>query len=289
MKISDFELYRDLLLRNSGLSLTAEKSYLLDSRLTPVSRKWGYPTLEAMTLALRGIPDTALLNDVIEAMSTSDTSFFRDMTPFTTLRDVLIPHLIKDRGRNKHLRIWSAGCGTGQEAYSIAITLKQIESKLKGWKIEIIGTDISSQSIRKASSADYTQFEVQRGLPVSYLIQYFQERDDVWHLQDSIRNLVTFEQSNLIESIDDLGLFDIIFCRNVLSNFENNTRQSILGRMSEQLDENGFLILGESENMAALKTDFTPLSGCPGLYGHNTGRYRIDAAETGTKDVSAAS
>lgn len=288
MKISDFELYRDLLLRNSGLSLTAEKSYLLDSRLTPVSRKWGYPTLEAMTLALRGIPDTALLNDVIEAMSTSDTSFFRDMTPFTTLRDVLVPHLMKDRGRHKHLRIWSAGCGTGQEAYSIAITLKQIESKLKGWKIEIIGTDISSQSIRKASSGDYTQFEVQRGLPVSYLIQYFQERDDVWHLQDSIRNLVTFEQSNLIEPIDDLGLFDIIFCRNVLGHFENSTRQAILTRMGEQLEENGFLILGESENMNGLQTDFIPLSGCPGLYGHINGRYRIDAAGPANKDVSAA-
>lgn len=276
MKISDFELYRELLLRNSGLSLTAEKSYLLDSRLTPVARKWGYPTLEAMTLALRGLPDTNLLNDVIEAMTMNDTAFFRDMPVFTALQDTLIPHLIKDRGRRRHLRIWSAGCSTGQEAYSIAITLKEIETRLKGWKIEIIGTDISGQAIRKARNASYTQFEVQRGLPVSWLIKYFQERDDIWHLNDGLRDLVTFEQVNLIEPFDELGLFDIIFCRNVLHYFEDKTRQRILDRIGEQLAENGFLVLGAEENLNTLQTDFQPLAGCPGLYGHNTGRYRLD-------------
>lgn len=276
MKISDFELYRDLLLRNSGLSLTAEKSYLLDSRLTPVSRKWGYPTLEAMTLALRGIPDTALLNEVVEAMTTGETSFFRDMRPFNTLRDTLVPHLVKDRGRHKHLRIWSAGCGTGQETYSIAMALKDIESKLKGWKIEILGTDISSQAIRKAGTGDYTQFEVQRGLPVAHLIRHFQEMDDVWHLHDNIRNLVSFEQFNLLEPMDDLGLFDIIFCRNVLGNFENDTRAQIVERLAGQLDENGFLLLGDSESLDGLTTPFQKLDGCPGLYGLEAGRYRLD-------------
>lgn len=276
MKISDFELYRDLLLRNSGLSLTAEKSYLLDSRLTPVSRKWGYPTLEAMTLALRGIPDTALLNEVVEAMTTGETSFFRDMRPFNTLRDTLVPHLVKDRGRHKHLRIWSAGCGTGQETYSIAMALKDIESKLKGWKIEILGTDISSQAIRKAGAGDYTQFEVQRGLPVAHLIRHFQEMDDVWHLHDNIRNLVSFEQFNLLEPMDDLGLFDIIFCRNVLGNFENDTRAQIVERLAGQLDENGFLLLGDSESLDGLTTPFQKLDGCPGLYGLEAGRYRLD-------------
>lgn len=276
MKISDFELYRDLLLRNSGLSLTAEKSYLLDSRLTPVSRKWGYPTLEAMTLALRGIPDTALLNEVVEAMTTGETSFFRDMRPFNTLRDTLVPHLVKDRGRHKHLRIWSAGCGTGQETYSIAMALKDIESKLKGWKIEILGTDISSQAIRKAATGDYTQFEVQRGLPVAHLIRHFQEMDDVWHLHDNIRNLVSFEQFNLLEPMDDLGLFDIIFCRNVLGNFENDTRAQIVERLAGQLDENGFLLLGDSESLDGLTTPFQKLDGCPGLYGLEAGRYRLD-------------
>ncbi len=276
MKISDFELYRDLLLRNSGLSLAAEKSYLLDSRLTPVSRKWGYPTLEAMTLALRGIPDTALLNEVVEAMTSGETSFFRDMHPFNTLRDTLVPHLVKDRGRHKHLRIWSAGCGTGQEAYSIAMALKDIESKLKGWKIEILGTDISSQAIRKASTGDYTQFEVQRGLPVAHLIHHFQEMDDVWHLHDNIRNLVSFEQFNLLEPMDDLGLFDVIFCRNVLNGFENDLRAQIAERLAGQLDENGFLLLGDSENLDGLTTPFQKLDGCSGLYGLEAGRYRLD-------------
>ena len=277
MKIGDFELYRELLLRHSGLSLTAEKSYLLDSRLTPVARKWGYPTLDAMTLALRGLPDTNLLNDVIEAMATSETAFFRDMPAFHALRDTLIPHLVKDRGRHRQLRIWSAGSATGQEAYSIAIMLKEMEAKLKGWKIEILGTDISSQALRKARNADYTQFEVQRGLPVSYLIKYFQERDDTWHLSDPIRSLVSFEQCNLIEPFDELGLFDIIFCRNVLHNFEERTRSRILDRFSDQLAENGFLVLGGNENLNGLQTDFQPLEGGPALYGHRAGRYRLDS------------
>lgn len=275
MKISDFELYRDLLARNSGLSLSAERSYLLDSRLTPVARKWGYPTLEAMTLALRGIPDTTLLNEVVEAMMTTDTAFFRDMHVFHALRDVLVPHLIKDRGRHRHLRIWSAGCGTGQEAYSIAMMLKEIESKLKGWKIEILGTDISSAALRKASTGDYTQFEVQRGLPVTQLIHHFQEMTDFWRLNDSIRNLVTFEQFNLIEPMDDLGLFDIIFCRNVINGFENSSRTALLERMADQLEENGFLILGDGETTGTIES-FKALEGYPGIYGLAEGRYRLD-------------
>lgn len=275
MKISDFELYRDLLQRNSGLSLAAEKSYLLDSRLTPIARKWGYPTLEAMTLALRGVPDTGLLNDVVEGMANKDTAFFRDTTPFTTLRDVIMPAIIKSKGRRRELRIWSAGCSTGQEAYSIALMLKDIEQKLKGWKIEILATDLSHEALRKGRSADYTQFEVQRGLPITYLMKYFDEMDNSWRLHDDIRNLVLFEQFNLLEYTDELGLFDIIFCRNVLNSFEDKLRNTILCRLTENMNENGFLVLGEGEGLAG-ETPLRALTDLPCYFGLQSGKYNLD-------------
>lgn len=275
MKISDFELYRNLLQRNAGLSLSPEKTYLLDSRLTPVGRKWGYPTLEAMTLALRGVPDTALLNEVVEAMTTKDTSFFRDTTPFTTLRDRVIPSLIKNKGRKRELRIWSAGCSTGQEPYSIAMVLKEIEAKLKGWRIEIFATDLSTEALRKARTGNYSQFEVQRGLPVSHLMRNFDELDDSWRLRDDVRNLVYFEQLNLLESYDDFGLFDIIFCRNVLNYFEEKIRDSILGRLTDSLDNNGFLILGNEESPSLSHTELQPLEGYNGFLGLAQGKYDL--------------
>jgi chemotaxis protein methyltransferase CheR len=276
MKISDFELYRDLLQRNSGLSLTPEKSFILDSRLTPVARKWGYPTLEAMTLALRGVPDVALLDEVVEAMTTKDTSFFRDMTPFTALRDIVVPHLIKSKGRNRELRIWSAACSTGQEPYSIAMTLKEIEAQLKGWRVEIFATDISAQALTKARTADYTQFEVQRGLPVSSLMKNFHEMDNSWRLYDDIRNLVNFEQFNLLDPMDEFGAFDIIFCRNVLSYFDEKVRNNILGRLCECLNPNGFLILGQDENPGTRDTCLMALDGCGGFYGLEGGKYNLE-------------
>lgn len=278
MKISDFELYRDLLQRNSGLSLTADKSYLLDSRLTPVARKWGYPTLEAMTLALRGVPDHNLLSDVVEAMTTPDTGFFRDMPVFTNLRDHVIPHVMKERGRKKQMRIWCAGCATGQEAYSIAILLKDMEKKLKGWKIEILGTDISTEALRKARTGTYTQFEVQRGLPVNYLVTYFEEKGDSWQLSEDVRLLAHFEQFNLLEPMDDLGVFDIIICRNVLSTFERGTKTQVLGRLADQLSENGFLVLGADESLNGFETPFRKLGDC--LYGFEDGQYALAAPKT---------
>jgi chemotaxis protein methyltransferase CheR len=267
MRISDFELYRDLLYRHSGLSLTADKSYLLDSRLTPVARRWGYPTLDGMTLSLRGVPENKLVEAIIEAMINDETSFFRDIECFFALRDIVIPFLMKNRGKNRKLRIWCAGCSSGQEAYSVAMILRDMEPQLKNWKVEILGTDLSGQAIRKARAGDYTQFEVQRGLPVQRLMQHFDEAGDFWRLRDDIRNLVRFEQFNLLEPMDDLGLFDIILCRNVMASFEPETRTSILSRMAGHLAQDGILLLGAGETLNGLKTPFKPLDSCPGLFG----------------------
>ncbi|MDB5492067.1 MAG: cheR methyltransferase, binding domain protein [Micavibrio sp.] len=275
MKINDYELYHDLLQRNSGLSLPPEKTYLLDSRLTPIARKWGYPTLEGMTLALRGIPDNTLVSEVIEAMTAKDTSFFRDMTPFIALGERILPAIIKAKGRRRELRIWCAGCSTGQEAYSVAMVLKDNEIKLKGWQVEIHATDLSAESLRKARTGNYTQFEVQRGLPISYLMKHFDELDDSWRLKDNVRNLVNFEQMNLLDSYDEVGGFDIILCRNVLGQFEERTRTKILSKLSEALNENGYLLLGLEEKPAPDFTALKPLDGTDGFYGRQDGKYDL--------------
>lgn len=277
MKINDFELYRDLLQRNSGLSLPAEKTYLLDSRLTPIARKWGYPTLEAMTLALRGIPDNTLVGEVVEAMSGKDTSFFRDVTPFTALGERILPAIIKAKGRRRNLRIWCAGCATGQEAYSVAMVLKDNEDKLKGWQVEIHATDLSAEALRKARTGNYTQFEVQRGLPIACLMKNFDELDDSWRLRDNIRRLVNFEQMNLLDSFDDIGGFDIIFCRNVLGQFDENTRAKILDKLAGALNDNGYLLLGLDEKPGAETTALQPLAGTDGFYGLAKGKYDFSA------------
>ncbi|HEY8189175.1 MAG TPA: protein-glutamate O-methyltransferase CheR [Micavibrio sp.] len=277
MRISDFELYRDLLYRHSGLSLTADKSYLLDSRLTPVARRWGYPTLDGMTLSLRGVPENKLVEAIIEAMINDETCFFRDIECFFVLRDAVIPFLMKTRGKNKKLRIWCAGCSSGQEAYSVAMILKDMELQLKNWKIEILGSDLSGQAIRKARAGDYTQFEVQRGLPVQRLMQHFDEVGDFWRLHDDIRNLVRFEQFNLLEPMDDLGLFDLILCRNVMASFESETRTSILSRMAGQMAEDGILLLGSGETLNGIKTPFKPLDSRPGFFGLEKADYALTA------------
>ena len=276
MKISDFELYRDLLQRNSGLSLTAERSYLLDSRLTPVARKWGYPTLEAMTLALRGVPETRLVEDVIEAMMTNDTAFFRDMRPFVALRESILPEIVRKRGRHRHLRIWSAGCSSGQEPFSIAMVLRELQpALLKGWRIEILGTDISNQMIAKAKTGHYTQFEVQRGLPVKDLINHFDETDDGWNLHDDVRGLVHFEVFNILDPMDDLGLFDIIFCRNVLTYFDAKMRDAVLTAMADQLADDGFLFLGDGETPGEANTPFRMIDERSGLLGFAGREYTL--------------
>ena len=277
MKISDFELYRDLLLRHSGLSLTQEKSYLLDSRLTPVARKWGYPTLEALTLTLRGVPDHLLVNDIVEAMMNTETSFFRDAAVFRDLQNSILPYFIKLRGRKKDLRIWSAGCASGQEPYSVAITLKNMESQLRGWGVDILATDIADECLRHARAANYSQFEVQRGLPVQHLISRFEEMDKSWRLNPDIADLVTFEHFNLLDPMDELGLFDMILCRNVLGAFEPAMRATIVNRMVDQLDEGGIILLGEGESLSGLDCALSAIPGLPGFFGHSAGKYQIES------------
>lgn len=265
MRITDFDLYRDLLKEKSGLTLTQDKSYLLDSRLTPVARKWGYDTMESMTMALRGVPKADLVRDVVEAMTTNETSFFRDTKPFDQFRDVVIPHILKNRP-SKKLRIWCAASSTGQEPYSLSMMLRENASKIAGWNIEIVSTDISTEVIELAKRAEYSQFEVQRGLPIQMLMKYFEQKGDRWGLKQDIKSMVQFKYFNLLDSMVPLGKFDVIFCRNVLIYFDKETKAKVLQNMAGLLPNDGFLFLGGAETVLGITDAFKPMENTRGIY-----------------------
>lgn len=265
MRITDFDIYKDLLREKSGLNLTPENSYMLESRLSPVAKKWGYTSMETMTIALQGVPDKKLIYDVIEAMTTNDTSFLRDVTPFNILRDTMMPYFISKRAKQKKIRIWSAACASGQEPYSIALTMKD-KGIPPGWKIEILATDISRDSVDRGREGVYSQFEVQRGLSIHMLLKHFKQDDEKWKLNEDLRKLVKFEYYNMLDDMKKLGKFDIIFCRNVLSLFDEKTRKAVLSKLSERLEKDGFLVLGKNENTIGLSEDFKSLPDAGGVH-----------------------
>lgn len=266
MKIADFELYKDLLKEKSGLSLTQDKCYLLDSRLTPVAKKWGYASLEMMTTALRGVAKPDLIKDVIEAMTTNETSFYRDSKPFDQFRDVIIPHLIKTRGATKKVRIWCAAASSGQEPYSLAMLIKEQGAKLAGWNFEIIGTDISMDILDIARKAEYSQFEVQRGLPIQMLMKYFEQKGDKWALKSEIKSMVQYKYFNLLDSMAAMGRFDIIFCRNVLIYFDRETKGKVLQNMTALMPDDGFVFLGGAETVLGVTDALKPMENTRGIY-----------------------
>jgi chemotaxis protein methyltransferase CheR len=266
MKLADFELYKSLLLDKSGLVITPDKSYLLDSRLTPIAKKWNYPTLEMMTLQLRAIPDPKLVKDIVEAMTTNETSFFRDTKPFTLFQETLLPYMIQNRAARKKVRIWCAACSSGQEPYSLSMILKDKEAQLKGWQFEIVATDLSEDILAQARKGLYSQFEVQRGLPIQYLMKYFTQTGEAWQLKDEIMNMVKFSTFNLLDDMSRMGQFDIIFCRNVLIYFDEKNKAQILSRIEKQLDKDGFLLLGGAETVLGITDKFIPMPEKRGLY-----------------------
>ncbi|MDH5722311.1 MAG: protein-glutamate O-methyltransferase CheR [Alphaproteobacteria bacterium] len=267
MHITDFDIYKDLLKQKSGLVLTQDKSYLLDSRLNPVAKKWGYENIEAMTKVLRGVPPADLVTDIIEAMTTNETSFFRDIKPFETFKDTVLKYYKENPNHNRKLRIWCAASSSGQEPYSIAMILKEKSVEMPGWSFEITATDISHEILNQARTAQYSQFEVQRGLPITYLMNYFtQGENEKWHLKDEIRNMVKFDYFNLLDPMTRLGQFDVIFCRNVLIYFDNETKGEILGNMSKQMFNDGFLFLGGAETVIGITDNFVSIPDRRGLY-----------------------
>ncbi|MBL4719852.1 MAG: chemotaxis protein CheR, partial [Alphaproteobacteria bacterium] len=207
-----------------------------------------------------------LETEIIEAMTTNESLFFRDTKPFKLFTEVVLPDLMEARRAAKTIRIRSAACSSGQEPYSLAMLLKEAGPQLAGWRIEIIATDLSTEILAKAQSGEFTQFEVQRGLPITLLMKYFSQKGDKWVINADIRSMVSFKPFNLLNSMDTLGVFDIIFCRNVLIYFEKNTKADVLTCMSNIMRPHAVLYLGGAETVIGITDKFRPVSGRRGLY-----------------------
>lgn len=266
MKTDDFNLLSGLVKDRSGLVLTEEKAYLLESRLMPVARKWNMAGLDELVQSVRVRMDKNLLSDITEAMTTNESLFFRDMRPFDQLRDKIFPALIAARAANRKIRIWSAACSTGQEPYSIALTIKELGAKMGNVSVEIIATDISAEVLKRAKSGIYSQFEVQRGLPIQMLVKYFKQDGDKWALSPEICRMVQFREFNLLDSTRSLGQFDIVLCRNVLIYFDRETKGKVLGSIADVTADDGYMFLGGAETVLGITDRFAPLAGERGVY-----------------------
>ncbi len=266
MKAADLEHLAKLLKEQSGLVITPEKAYLLENRLAPVARKWGLETIDALVAAMRTRADHKMIKDVVDAMTTNESLFFRDMKPFDNLRDLLLPELMKARAASRRIRIWSAACSSGQEPYSIAMLLTELGAKVNGWRFEIVATDLSTEIIGRAKQGSYSQFEVQRGLPITMLVKYFTQDGEKWRISDKIRNMVQYREFNLLDHPRMLGQFDIVFCRNVLIYFDQPTKTKVLAGIADQMAPDGGLYLGGAETVLGITDRFEPIPGQRGVY-----------------------
>jgi chemotaxis protein methyltransferase CheR len=259
MMAHEFALLRRLLKEYSGLHLGDDKQDLLEARLRPVLRELGLSSIAHLALSMMK-PDAHLLRErVAQAATVQETYFFRDKAPFHCFIDVMLPRLMVRREISRHIRVWCAAAATGQEPYSLAIELAEHERLLAGWTIEIVATDFVEEALERARKGLYSQFEVQRGLPVSLLVKYFSKVERGWEISPDIRSRVGFRAHNLLQNCSTLGRFDIIFCRNVLIYFDDVTRRRVLSRLAAQLAPDGYLVLGAAETATSHSNDFMVL------------------------------
>ncbi len=262
-----FAALADLLKTKSGLVIGLDKTYLLETRLAPILKRTGLPDLNALADRVKRAPLDPLARDVVEAMTTNESFFFRDDKPFQHFRTQALPRLLAARPQNATLRIWSAASSSGQEAYSLAMILAESKAALGGRAVEILGTDIARDQLSRAEQGVYTQFEVQRGLPVQMLMRYFKKDDGNWRISDAIRSMVKFREWNLLGDLRALGRFDIVFCRNVLIYFDQPTKARVLEAIAGQMPADGALYLGGAETVLGITGRFAPLPGERGVYG----------------------
>jgi chemotaxis protein methyltransferase CheR len=268
---ADFAFIAQFLKERSGLIITQDKMYLLETRLTSIMRENSMASLTALVEVLRQPGSAKVKDQVVDAMTTNETSFFRDNHPFETLRKSIIPGLIERRAPTRSLRIWSAACSTGQEPYSLAMMLKDSFPILGNWKVEIVATDLSPSVLERARSGLYSTFEVQRGLGIQMLVRHFDQIEPNWQIKRELRQMVTFRPLNLLEDFSALGQFDVVLCRNVLIYFDQPTKTRILSAIARRIASDGFLLLGGAESVFGLSDAFAGLSGLKGVYGHASG------------------
>lgn len=266
MTPADYEFLRQSLKARSGVVLAADKQYLVESRLLPVARRNGFDGLTALVGALRAATDETLMTAAVEAMTTHESFFFRDKTPFDQFRAIILPGLLEARRASRRLRIWCAAASTGQEPYSLAMCLKERARDLVGWRVELLATDLSADVLHRARQGVYTHFEVQRGLPIQDLVRHFTQIGTEWKIADELRAMVGFRQLNLLSDFAGLGIFDLILCRNVLIYFDQATKTDVLNRLWRNLAPDGHLVLGAAETAIGFSDRYKMAPNLRGVY-----------------------
>ncbi|MGN6424689.1 MAG: CheR family methyltransferase [Asticcacaulis sp.] len=268
MSPEDIDHLASTLKARSGLILGADKTYLIESRLSPVARREGFSNVAALLTSLRAKRDEKLMTAVTDAMTTNETFFFRDKTPFDQFKSDVLPALAKSR-LNGEIKVWCAACSTGQEPYSLAMLMDELRMQYPRVTLDILATDISDRCLEKAQAGLYTQFEVQRGLPITMMVKHFEKVDEMWRISPKIRASVRYKKMNLLDDLRMIGRQDVIYCRNVLIYFDLETKKRVLEQMATLLPDDGYLLLGAAETVLGITDAFKPMPGMRGLYVKN--------------------
>ncbi len=268
MSNATFQFIAGIVKQRSGGVLGPDQAYMLDTRLAPLLKRENLASLDSLALKLRGPASDKLAQEVAELLTTNESHFFRDGKPFDHLKE-LLPVLHKARAPGLPIRIWSAACSTGQEAYSIAILIadaQDVDASMKARRFEIIGTDLTRAVLDRAKEGIFTQFEVQRGLPVRSLMKHFKQIDGRWQASERLRGFTRFEQANLLQDVARFGRFDVVFCRNVLIYFDLPTKARVLNGLAAQMAPDGALYLGAAETALGISDRVEPLLGQRAVY-----------------------
>lgn len=251
-----FDYVRSLVMQRAAIVLEPSKTYLVDVRLGPIAQRHGLPTVADLVAKLQRQPFGPMHEDVVEALTTNETSFFRDVAPFEAMRKTILPQMIQKREGERSLSIWSAACSSGQELYSIAMTLREHFPAINSWNLQLLGTDLARTMVDRAKAGTFTQTEVNRGLPAACLVKYFQRQGLNWQLSEDIRKLTSWRKINLVEPWSGIPTMDVIFLRNVLIYFSPETKRKVLSQVRKVLRPDGFLFLGGAETTMNLDDSF---------------------------------
>ncbi len=266
MKTETFKILSEFIKKRSGIVIVEEKIYLLESRLDKVCGDHNLANLDELALKIKTSPLSAIASDVIEAMTTNETYFYRDSTPFVDFEKKILPELIELKGTRKAINVLSAACSSGQEPYTLSMIFEENKTLLQGWRTDITAFDLSNDILDIAKEGVYTQFEVQRGLPVNLLVKYFDQNNKGWRVKDEVKKHVTFKQQNLLEPLNFIQKFDVVFLRNVLIYFDVETKTKILSEIRKKLVPEGYLFLGSSETIIGITDEFKAVEGMRGIY-----------------------
>jgi len=268
MTPADAEMVAQLCAHRAGLKVDPEKAYLMENRLGALARREGYGEVDEMLAALQARREDRLAWAVVEAMTASETTFFRDRTPFELFASEVLPSLAALR-MGEPIRVWSAACGAGQEIYSLAMIVDEMRGRLGDTKVELFGSDLSERNLERAQGGRYSQFEIQRGLPIRRLVDHFDKDDEFWTISPRIRQMVRWRRVNLISDLSAAGRFDVIFCRYLLCQLTAEAKPRLLANLARAISPEGFVVLGEGESIQGFSDAFQPVHGRPGLFARN--------------------